>query len=341
VHLASAEVMARVLVVGSKAIEPGGSGWAQLRLERPAVTGRGDRLILRSYSPVTTIGGAQVVDPLPPKRRRRDATAFVEVAQEPPAQAALRMIEAAGVAGVSASTLAARLTLPARELAALLSGQARVVVLGREGTAFLSRRAEESLAEGLLQLLEGFHAENPLRTAMPKEELRRRVFGRSPEGAFEHTLGRLEAAGRVRLQGEGVSVEGHTVRLTREEEQARKALVDAAQAAGLSGLEAPRLSSVVGGNAGLAERVARVLVAEGLLCRVGDALIHRESLEALKEDVRRRWPPGSQLDVGGVKELTGLSRKFVIPLLEYLDRERVTRRAGNERVVLASRGGLP
>ena len=78
-----------------------------------------------------------------------------------------------------------------------------------------------------------------------------------------------------------------------------------------------------------------MLVTERVLDRVGDGLlVHSEHLEALKQEVRRRFPPGSKLDVAAFKELTGLSRKYVIPLLEYLDRERLTRRSGNDRVVL-------
>jgi selenocysteine-specific elongation factor len=81
--------------------------------------------------------------------------------------------------------------------------------------------------------------------------------------------------------------------------------------------------------------VAKVLQAEGELRRVGDALVHAGALDLLKAQVRERWPPGSRVDVGAFKDLTGLSRKFTIPLLEYLDRERVTRRAGNDRLVLS------
>jgi selenocysteine-specific elongation factor len=83
------------------------------------------------------------------------------------------------------------------------------------------------------------------------------------------------------------------------------------------------------------DRVAKVLLAEGELRRVGEGLVHAGSLDALKAQVRERWPPGSRPDVGAFKELTGLSRKFTIPLLEYLDRERVTRRSGNDRLVLS------
>jgi selenocysteine-specific elongation factor len=84
----------------------------------------------------------------------------------------------------------------------------------------------------------------------------------------------------------------------------------------------------------LADRITRVLVAEGELRKVGDALLHRDRVEELKAEVRRRWPSGTRLDVSALKELTGLSRKYVIPLLEYLDREKVTRRSGPDRVVL-------
>jgi selenocysteine-specific elongation factor len=333
VHLASAEVMARLAIGGAKSIEPGGTAWGQLRLERPAVAGWGDRLILRSYSPAITIGGAQVVDPHPGRRRKREAPVRVDVAHESAAQAAVRMIRAAGASGVSTSLLAARLTIPAEEIAGLLSGHAGIVAVAREG--FLARESADSLAEGVLRRLERFHADNPLRAAMPKEELRGGVFARSLDGTFEHTLSRLEAEDRVRVSADSVRLSGHEVRLTGEEEAARKALVDAAQAAGLAGLEPSRLASIAGKSAGLAERVSRVLLAEGALVRVGDALVHNASLESLKREVRRRWSPGSRLDVGEFKELTGLSRKFVIPLLEYLDRERVTRRSGENRIVLA------
>jgi selenocysteine-specific elongation factor len=91
-----------------------------------------------------------------------------------------------------------------------------------------------------------------------------------------------------------------------------------------------------GSEARLLERVARVLTREGVLGRVGSGLlVHGDHLAALKEQVRQQWPPGSRLDVAAFKEMTGLSRKYVIPLLEYLDRERVTRRSGNDRVTLA------
>ena len=126
----------------------------------------------------------------------------------------------------------------------------------------------------------------------------------------------------------------HVVRFTPEEDRARAALADAVRGAGWEGIEPAALPGRAGLAAPLADRIARVLVTEGELRRVGDTLLHRETVDALKAEVRRRWPSGSRLDVGALKELTGLSRKYVIPLLEYLDREKVTRRSGADRVVL-------
>jgi selenocysteine-specific elongation factor len=125
------------------------------------------------------------------------------------------------------------------------------------------------------------------------------------------------------------------VTLNPGETEARQVLLDASLEAGLAGVEARLLAEQSGRDVRLLERVSRVLVTEKLLDRVGEALlVRREHLDALKQDVRRRFPPGSKLEVGAFKEMTGLSRKHVIPLLEYLDRERVTRRAGAERIVL-------
>jgi selenocysteine-specific elongation factor len=182
--------------------------------------------------------------------------------------------------------------------------------------------------------LEAFHAANPLKAAVPREELRGRVFARAAPGAFERVLEDLAAAGEIRVAGDAVALAKHVVRLTPEENRARAALAQAVLDAGWEGIEPAALASRVGVAAPVADRIARLLLSEGELRRVGDTLLHRERVDALKAEVRRRWPSGSRLDVSALKELTGLSRKYVIPLLEYLDREKVTRRSGPDRVVL-------
>jgi selenocysteine-specific elongation factor len=334
-HVASAEVLARVRLLGHKALEPGATEVAQLRLERPVAAGHGDRLIVRSYSPALTIGGARVLDPLPPKRKGAAASALRALAAASPAHAAALMIEEAGSGGVDAATLAARVTLPVTALLAALSTESGVVSLAGEPVRFVSRRALEALRAATRELLARFHAEHALKAAMPREELRRRLFGRTQEAAFERVLASLAEDLEVKLTPDGVALARHTVRLTPAEQNARGALLEAALAAGLQGLDMARAAEAARHDEALAGRTCRLLLDEGLLRRVGELLVHRDPLDALKKDVRLRWPPGSRLEVATFKELTGLSRKFVIPLLEYLDRERVTRRSGNDRLVLS------
>jgi selenocysteine-specific elongation factor len=338
VHLASAEILARVRVLGAPAVAPGAPSLVQIRLERPGVAGRGDPFILRSYSPARTIGGGRVLDPLPRKRRTRAVSAapgLGSLAEADPAAAAAWMIEEAGGAGIEAAELAARVTEPLSGLAGALAGVAEVVALGAEPVAFMAKGALDDLGRIALARLERFHRDQPLRAAMAREELRRQVFARAPAPAFERVLRTLADSGDLRLLPDAVALARHSVRLTSSEEEARAALLEAAGAAGPGGIETAELAARTGRDAKLLERVSRTLLEARLLERVGEArLVHRDALEALRDDVRRRWPPGSRLDVGAFKELTGLSRKFVIPLLEYLDRERVTRRAGAERFVL-------
>jgi selenocysteine-specific elongation factor len=328
VHLASAERLARVRLSGTGRLAPGETARAQLRLESPAAAGRGDRLILRSYSPATTIGGAVVLDPLSPRRRR--GPSMVPLSTDL-ATAAAALVEEAGPAGVDAATLAARLTVPVSRLTAALGARAGLVALGRDPVRYVASRALDALAGDMRALLQRFHADHPLKAGMPREELRRRIFSRAPEGAFERTLEALSGAGELRVEADAVALARHAVRLTPAEESARQALLTQARAAGLAGID-PAKPGVP--DSRLAERILRVLLAEGRLRRVGESVVDAGALDDLKTEVRRRWPPGTRLDVAGFKDLTGLSRKFVIPLLEYLDRERVTRRSGNERLVL-------
>jgi selenocysteine-specific elongation factor len=225
--------------------------------------------------------------------------------------------------------------VPLARLAAELPARATLAVLGQDPAVVVSREALARLGEAALAALEDFHRSQPLEAGMPREELRARAFGSVPGAVFERVLADLAAAGEARLLPDTVAAARHEVRLTAGEEDARQLLLDAVGAAGLAGVEVPALAERSKKDAKILERVARVLVAERVLDRVGAGLlVRRDYLEALKLRVRERWPAGAKVEVGAFKDLTGLSRKYVIPLLEYLDREKVTRRAGNDRIVL-------
>ncbi len=336
VHVGSAEVLGRARLLGEGPLRPGGTALAQLRLEKPVVAGRGDRLILRSYSPATTIGGAMVLDPLPPKRRAADRWALERVrAASDWREAAVAFIEEAGRSGIEAPLLAARLTLPLATLLSGLGGQDAILAVGSDPVVFLSLRILRDVEASVRAELASFHREHPLRAGLPREELRERLFRGGRSEAFDLVLASLERSGEVRLLPDAVASRTHAVTLSGPEEEARARLLDAAREAGLAGIDIGELAARGPVAPPLLERVARVLLGERVLERVGDGpLVLREHLDVFKTRVRERFPPGSRLDVGAVKDMTSLSRKFVIPLLEYLDRERITRRAGSDRTVL-------
>ena len=338
VHLASAEVLARVRVLEGAAIEPGRSSLVQLRLEKPAVAGRGDLLVVRSYSPSLTIGGARVLDPLPEKRRRGGALSHLRALQPPDlplGRVAALLVEDAGVSGLAASELGARLAVPLSSVEQALADEPAVAVAGRDPTVYVSRSGLEKLSLTLLDALTHFHANEPLRPGIPREELRERSAAGVPEGVFDAALLALVRGARVRLAAETVALSGHEVSLGPREQEAQAAIEAAARAAGLAGVETKALGERIPVEAKLLERLVRLLLEGGTLRRVGETmLVHREHLEELKRRVRERWSRGTALEVPAFKDMTGLTRKHVIPLLEYLDRERVTRRVGAERTVL-------
>jgi selenocysteine-specific elongation factor len=335
VHLASAERLARVRLLEPGPLVPGRRALAQLRLESRAVAGRHDRLVIRSYSPAATIGGARVIDPLPPKRRQEDLRALERlVASASPAAAALAMLEEAGPTGLDVGRLAARLTITAASLASVLDAGADIVSLGSDGALLVARSALARLEAAALETVAAYHRDQPLRSGIPREELRARAFGASDAAVFETVLAALEANGRVVLAAGVVRAAGHEVRLAPREEEAREALLSAAATAGLAGIELAALAKGAF-EPTLLQRVVRVLVAEKSLACVGTAVyVSCETLNTLKTHVRSGWPSGAKLDVGAFKDLTGLTRKHAIPLLEYLDRERVTRRVGADRIVI-------
>ena len=341
VHVASSEVLARVRLLQPGPLAPGGRALAQLRLEKKAVAGRQDHLVIRSYSPATTIGGAVVSDPLPPRRRIADRAAALRLREAVGLQAAAEaVVGELHTDGVEEPLLAARLTASVEELGAAVAGSGEIVRVGPGPCVLIGRKALARLEAEALEVLVAYHRDNPLRPAMPREELRARVFGSARIGSariavFERVAAALAADGRARLLPDAVALAGHEVRLSAEELAARRLLLEASAAAELAGIEVAALAAQSRSEPRLLERVARVLVAEKALVRVGaSALVAGDALERLAGRVRAAWPPGSRLEVGAFKELTGLSRKHAIPLLEYLDRERVTRRAGNDRLVV-------
>lgn len=334
VHVASAEVLGRVRFTEAE-LPRGGRTVAEIRFETPVVLGRGDRIVLRRYSPMETIGGARVLDPSPRPRRRPEMAALEVIAGESDETATARFLVEAGASGLDAPALVARLARPLNEVKDVLAAVQTAVELTGVTGSFVDVAVLKDLEQKALDQVRIQHQKDPLAKGISREELRRRVFGRAHAGVFETAVARLVAAGRITATTDLIALAAHQVRLSGPEGAARAAIEAALAAAGLEGLPLQNLHVQLRQDQKACENAVRILVQEKAAERVGAGLLmSRANLDRFRAEARARFASGSRLDVAEVKELTGLSRKYVIPLLEWLDRERVTRRLGAERIVL-------
>ncbi len=338
-HLGTAEVLCRVTLLEGERIAAGGQGFGLLRLEEPLAAGRGDRFIVRSYSPLATLGGGVVLDVGRRYRRQRaeDLEALAVAERGDPAELlreALRgpvprtLAQAAQMAGLAPQEAAAA--------AAALLSQGRAVVLGGSGDGLLLLEAArwEDLRQRLTQELREYHRLFPLRAGMPREELRRQVLGAAEGRAATAVFATLVAQGLVRSEGEFLSLPGFRPQLSAAVQVQAEHLVSALEAAGLappSVGEALEAAGLAGGAAQQAELLA-FLVSSGRLVRAEGQLYFgaRAAAEAASR-VRAHLQEHGAMTVAQLRDLLGVTRKHAVPLAEYLDGIHVTRREGDLR----------
>jgi selenocysteine-specific elongation factor len=322
-------------------LAPGTSAYARVRLERPAVVTRADRFILRAYSPTITIGGGVVLDPQPPRAAIRTLPG-IERLQRIDASASLdavlmTLIGERGFQGLPQAAVLSRAGASPEQAAAAVQRLAEGHQIVAVGDLLLSRRLLEEAADRLLDALKSHHAADPLSEGMHREEARARLMPRALPSVFDAVVEPLAASGRV-ISRDRLSLAGHAVSLSPEELRVREALLKVIAAAGLAPPDAAGLPGAVGADAATVDRILNLLVRQRALIRIDALLFHADRLEALKAEVRALKATGGatavRLDVASFKERYGITRKFAIPLLEYLDRERITRRVGESRVLV-------
>ncbi|MGH9313262.1 MAG: selenocysteine-specific translation elongation factor [Vicinamibacterales bacterium] len=339
-HQGTSELLGRVSIAQGAEIEPGAEAYVRIRLESPAVVTRGDRFILRAYSPPVTIAGGEVLDPDPPRGPIRTAAGRARLARLDPRhhgqdEAAAAFVDERGPAGLARRTLVARAGLTPADADAALDrlAQARRVV--DAGPVFVSPRVLDELAGRVVAELTAHHAAQPLSEGAPREELRERLFGRAHGAVFERVLQDLVSAGTI-VARDRLALAGHRVSLSPDEARARDAVDRAYRDAALTPPDPASLATTLGLPRAAVDRMVALLVRQKTLIRVEGLLFHTDALARLKSEVTSMKTGGqpARVDVAAFKERYGVSRKFAIPLLEYLDRERVTRRVGDSRVVL-------
>ncbi len=344
-HCGTAEMLARVVLLEGKVMEPGAKGFVQLRLAKPGLFVPGDRFIIRQFSPVSTIGGGGVLDSAPPKHRTGDPAAIesLRILESGTPEARLELL-VQRVGEADPALLAARTgwkPADVLQVARSLANEKRVVLLGQPPCLLVHAAHFSRLAKLLLEQLNLFHQVNPLVAGLPKDDLRAKLAaGRTPRALpspalLNALLQTLTSLGKIGVQGEMVRLSGRTIQLTPEEVAARDQIATAFEKAGLAVPGTPEVLETLRIDRARAEKLLNILVKENVLHRVtSDLIFHQTALAKLREILARRKAQSPRISIPEFKTLTGVSRKYAIPLLEYLDRERVTRREGDVRIIL-------
>ena len=342
VHIGAAEVLARVRVLENEGeIKPGARGFAQLRFESPVVAVLGDRFILRAYSPQMTIGGGVILDPFATRHRSRDLAAARErltrLAGGNHSQQSGQYIIGAGRIGITRSELAARTAWRDEVIESALQSTEVANAIVRLETTLLAREVYEELKQAIVREIEAHHKREPLARGLPKETLHDRFFAGAATEVFRQAIAQMEKDGAFTSEKEIVKLPDHSRQLSAADVEAKEKLETAYRNAGV----APPALAEAFTNAGLdntrGRKILQLILDSGSLVKVhGDMLFHREALDALIQKLRVRVvnQADRSIDVGSFKELAGISRKYAIPLLEYFDRQRVTRREGDRRIIM-------
>ena len=335
-HVFTAETIAEVSLLDAKLLQPGGSSLARLKLDDPVMLLPGDRLIVRQFSPVVTIGGGRVLDASEPGRRAKsqDRRAFLQTLDHAtPAEALLARVARHGARGLSLSDAVAETGWSLPQVETVISGSGQSGKLLRFDRFLVSSAVAEKLRSQIQSEVGEYHRANPLVAGISKEELRERLGLRAE--IFRGVLDGLVGHNKLADAGEMVHAIGGGVVMRDEEAEAKKQIEQVFLRAGL---KVPLLREVLASlpvDKARAQKIVTLLLRDRVLVKLADDLVfHRDALDELRRLVSAQKAKTPQLNVADFKELAGVTRKYAIPLLEYLDRERVTRRVGDERVIL-------
>ncbi|MGE4552524.1 MAG: selenocysteine-specific translation elongation factor [Desulfovibrionaceae bacterium] len=337
VHHGSREVLARLHFLEREELKPGETAPCQIRFQEPLAGMFGDRVVVRAFSPLRTVAGGVVLSPffLRTKRFSPAAAGLAALAGAEPPDLAVAQLARRGAAGLDLPRLGAALHLDAkqtRKVMDALCSAGRAFLTDRDGVRFHDAALVASLEAGLTEHLANYHRRYPMRPGMPRGELVS-AWGKGLDPGLAHfVLQRTLRRNVTALEGDAVRLVGHQVSLAADESALKTAILEAHAEAGRT---PPNLKDVLE-RSGVTEKAAapvlRHLQEAGLLVKVNEGLwYHAPALEEVRELMRGFFAEREELSAPDFKALTGLSRKYIIALLEYFDRERFTVRVGDVR----------
>jgi len=346
VHIGAAEVLGRVRVLDADGtVGAGDQGLVQLRLESPVVAVHNDRFVIRTYSPQETLAGGVVLHPFASKHRGKDLQQVRQLLEQLGADDRASkfgaLVEFAGQTGIRLSDLAATTGWTDELLLTAVKEVQADNALTDAGGVFISTRHFDDYSRRVVEELEKFHKREPLSRGLLRETLREKVFAHSAPEIFSSVIVKLEREGSLVSEKDTVRLASHRVDLSDQDRDLREKLQQESKNAGVEAPSIDELMTRVGVTSSdrqHARKILQLLIEAGSIVRIqGDMVMDVTVVEELKRKLAAHGnatEPDRMIDVATFKELAGVSRKYAIPLLEYFDRERVTRRAGDKRLIL-------
>jgi selenocysteine-specific elongation factor len=339
-HLGTAELMATLKPLAREPIQPGQSGFVRIQLDRRILMLPGDRFIFRRLSPMETLGGGTVLDVEPGKLRGTgQAIKFLRSIESLNlSELICCLADRNGLRGLDESELLSQTTAEkhaVRDLIKRLAAQGRLKLVSEEPYQMICSAAFGQLMDAIIKCLETFHRQNPLMTGIPREQL----YSGSVKGcrplAFRAALSELAEKQKVEVDNDLVRLAGTNVVLSQAEAAAKARIAEAFQEAGWKVPAVDEVLVTLSVPRDEARKLVALLVKEGRLIKISENLIfHSETIQRLRQLLSDYKKQSNRIDIGKFKDLTEISRKYAIPLLEFLDRERVTRRVGDSRLIL-------
>ncbi len=337
-HIGTSQMPCHIVLLDREALEPGETALVQVRLEGPVVCVRDDKFVIRSYSPVRTLGGGRVLNPAPPKHKRfrKESIESIERLCQADAQSLIAAhIEMAGFEERSFAELKVLTSLGDKSLetsmAKLLSART-IIQTERSQRRFVHQSTFENFRSDVTTRLSAYHKANPLKAGMPKGELRSKFADIETPRLFNQMLNLLIKTEEIEQTDDSVRLAGHQVTLQTDQTDLKEKILDIYAEKSLQPPYFKELVQTIGTDSAQTKNVLMHLVDEGRIIRVKEELFfHAEAISRLKSQLMDFLTENQDINPGQFKEMTGASRKYTIPLFEYFDSENITIRVGDVR----------
>ncbi len=339
-HTGTSEIIARIILLEKDELAPGQKEFAQIILSENDVVVAGDHFVLRSYSPVTTIGGGLIIDPLPAKHKRHNTKIIEELnlLQKGTLPEKISVIlERAGFKGINLRRLSFRLGINARKirdaLEILLSGRF-AFLLDNDDTTVISANFFHQMEELIIKNIAAYHKNNSLKEGISKEELKASQGNIVSPKLFNMVINSLNKNGTIVSDKDNVRLAGHQVEFSGELDSLRRDIARIYNDAGLTPSSLSEVMNKFKDQKTKAQSIIKLMLKEGDLIQINEELCFAgKALEKLRNDYKAQLIKDGKATPASFKDLTGLSRKYIIPLMEYFDTNKLTVRVGDHRIL--------